>query len=253
MLNRNKHLLAMSFLAAGLLSSAANATIVELQTNQGNIKINLFDQTTPATVANFLSYVNKDAFDETVFHRAVKGFVLQGGGFIYDGKLPLSPVATDAAVINEPKHSNVKGTIAMAKLGGNPNSATNQWFINLANNSANLDVQNGGFTVFGQVVEGDMAVVEGIMNLTICREAPLINYTAAQCTANTDIAGENFVKIMNVNILDTDPASATNAGIVPVENTLIKAAPADKSDSSSGSLSALLLGLIGFVGMRRLK
>ncbi|AXT33452.1 peptidylprolyl isomerase [Pseudoalteromonas tunicata] len=248
----------MSFLAAGLLSSAANATIVELQTNQGNIKINLFDQTTPATVANFLSYVNKDAFDETVFHRAVKGFVLQGGGFIYDGKLRLSPVATDAAVINEPKHSNVKGTIAMAKLENNPNSATNQWFINLTNNNnasnpLNLDVQNGGYTVFGQVVEGDMAVVEGIMNLTICKEAPLINYTAAQCTANTVIAGENFVKIMNVNILDTDPASATNAGIVPVENTLIKAAPADKSDSSSGSLSALLLGLIGFVGMRRLK
>lgn len=253
MRHRTSHLLAMSFLATGLLSTTAQATIVELHTNQGNIKINLFDQTTPATVANFLNYVNKDAYDETVFHRAVKGFVLQGGGFFYDNTLPLKAVVSDAAVINEPKHSNLKGTIAMAKVGGNPNSATNQWFINLTNNAANLDVQNGGFTVFGQVVEGDMAIVEGIMNLTNCKEFPLVNYTATQCTENATIAGENFVKVMSISILDTDPASATNAGIVPVENTLIKAVKPQKSESSSGSLSALLLGLIGLVGVRRFK
>ena len=247
-------LLATALLTGAVYSTTAEATLVELNTNQGNIKLHLFDETTPATVANFLSYAEKGSYDETVIHRAIKGFVMQGGGFIFDDKLPLSPVATDPAVINEPKHSNVKGTIAMAKQANNPNSATNQWFINLANNSANLDVQNGGFTVFGQVVSADMAVVEGIMNLTICKEAPLINYTSTQCSENVDIAGENFVKVMSVTVLDDDPASATNAGITPIENTLIKAVPAKPSGSSgSGSFGVWLFGVLGLVALRRFK
>lgn len=252
-------LLATVLLTGAVYSTTAEATLVELNTNQGNIKLHLFDETTPATVANFLSYAEKGSYDETVIHRAIKGFVMQGGGFIFDDKLPLSPVATDSAVINEPKHSNVKGTIAMAKPANSPNGATNQWFINLKdnndpNNSLNLDQQNGGYTVFGQVVSADMAVVEGIMNLTICKEAPLINYTSTQCSDNVDIAGENFVKVMSVTILDDDPASATNAGITPIENTLIKAEPAKPNKSSgSGSFGVWLFGVLGLVALRRFK
>ena len=63
----------------------------------------------------------------------------------------MDPITTKPAVINEPVYSNVKGTIAMAKQGGNENSATSQWFFNMSDNSQNLDLQNGGFTVFGQI------------------------------------------------------------------------------------------------------
>ena len=261
-------LLASALLAGAVYSATAHATLVELNTNQGNIKLHLFDETTPATVANFLNYANKGSYDDTVIHRAITGFVMQGGGFTFEEKLPLTPVATDPAVTNEPKHSNVKGTIAMAKQANNPNSATNQWFINLTdnndpNNSLNLDQQNGGFTVFGQVVAADMAVVESIMNLTICDSSqllnfsspsPLINYTSIQCSDNTDIAEENLVKVMSVTVLDDDPASATNAGITPVENTLIKAEPTKPSSSSgSGSCGMWLMGALGLVALRRFK
>jgi peptidyl-prolyl cis-trans isomerase A (cyclophilin A) len=92
----------------------------------------------------------------------VPGFVVQGGGYYVASRgtanQTTAAVATFPAITNEfgtgPLLSNTNGTIAMAKLGGDPNSATSQWFFNLANNAANLDTQNGGFTVFGRVVGG---------------------------------------------------------------------------------------------------
>ncbi len=78
---------------------------------------------------------------------------------------PPGNVFQNPAVTNEPELSNVRGTIAMAKLGTDPNSATNQWFISLADNSANLDVQNDGFTVFGIVMDNGMDIVDVIVAL----------------------------------------------------------------------------------------
>ena len=105
----------------------------------------------------------------TFFHRSVPNFVIQGGGFLgtvngSGGAQPIS-VSTFPTVQNEPFISNIRGTIAMAKLGSDPNSATSQWFINLADNSANLDVQNGGFTVFGHVTGNGMSVADAIAAL----------------------------------------------------------------------------------------
>ncbi len=131
----------------------------------------LFDQTgagAPATVANFINYVEDDDYASSIIHRSVPGFIIQGGGFSVDSALGIAEVPADPAVVNEysPQRSNTRGTIAMAKLGNDPNSATNQWFFNLGNNSANLDTQNGGFTVFGEVIaEADLAPINAIASL----------------------------------------------------------------------------------------
>ena len=120
------------------------------------IRVTLFDAQLPQTVANFFDYINSGDYNNTIFHRLVTGFVLQGGGFTFaqSGSTgSLTPVTTLQPVPNEFGASNLSGTLAMAKVGGDPNSATSQFFFNLANNSSNLDNQNGGFTVFGQLTD----------------------------------------------------------------------------------------------------
>lgn len=146
------------FLAPLLVLAPLRAgTLVDLATPLGTMRLELFDEAKPVTVANFLGYVQSGAFAGSFAHRLEPGFVLQGGGYrVTAGNLDVVP--TGGAILNEagpfPAYSNDFGTIAMAKTAGNPNSATSQWFINLGDNSANLDFQNGGFTVFGRVVEG---------------------------------------------------------------------------------------------------
>ncbi len=136
----------------------------------GVIDINLFANLAPATVANFLSY----NYDGTIFHRLESNFVLQTGGFTFNDSgtttaTAFPPITASAPVVNEPGISNTRGTVAMAKVGGNPNSATNQFFFNLGDNSTNLDTQNGGFTVFGQVMHGGQQVVDAISGLPVFR------------------------------------------------------------------------------------
>lgn len=137
---------------------------VRLTTSAGDIVFDLVDDA-PITTANFLQYVTDKFYDGTIFHRVVAGFVIQGGGVLPDGteKPGLRP-----PIQNEfsPTRSNVRGTVAMAKVGGNPNSATSQFFVNLADNSGSLDSQNGGFTVFANVVEG-MDVVDAIAAMPV--------------------------------------------------------------------------------------
>jgi len=137
-------------------------TVVRFDTVFGDIDVELFDTATPATVQNFLGYVNRQDYDGTFFHRSAQNFVVQGGGFGFDAPSTYDPIFQDVPVDNEPGISNLRGTIAMAKLGSGPNTATNQWFFNLGDNSANLDNQNGGFTAFGQVLGSGMDVVDQI-------------------------------------------------------------------------------------------
>jgi cyclophilin family peptidyl-prolyl cis-trans isomerase len=151
-----------------LLAGAAFAqTMVRLHTVLGPIDVELFDSGAPATVANFLGYVRSGAYDNTFIHRSMPNFVIQGGGYGWNGgpvKVPAGP-----AVVNEfgADRSNVRGTIAMAKLPNQPDSATTEWFFNTANNAANLDRQNGGFTVFGRATAPSMATVDAIAALPI--------------------------------------------------------------------------------------
>lgn len=237
-----------------LLSFNVQSTVVEIRTSLGIVEVNLFDNTTPETVANFLSYVNSGAYASNVVHRSVSGFIVQAGGYQYTGPITgsvtLDNVEAGSAVVNEPKLSNVRGTIAMAKLGGQANSATSEWFINLANNSANLDIQNSGFTVFGQVTGDGMQVVDAIAKLGLLNAGgafsnlPIRNYTQTDVDNDEPVTDEHLVVITDVVV--TDATINTAANLNPVANTLINSSNNDGGDSGSGGGAfgwLLLLGL----------
>jgi peptidyl-prolyl cis-trans isomerase A (cyclophilin A) len=139
--------------------ATSKGPIVVMRTSIGRIVIALDRDKAPLSVANFIKYVRSGSYDRTIFHRVIPRFMIQGGG--YDEQLKEQP--TQPPVRNESANglSNRRGTIAMARTS-DPNSATAQFYINLANN-AQLDGAPGrpGYTVFGQVLEG-MEVVDRI-------------------------------------------------------------------------------------------
>lgn len=143
-------------------ATAAAGTVVRVSTSMGDYSIELLDAEAPLTVANFLGYVSRNDYNATYLHRVVDNFVVQGGGYrfkLFEGPIDV-PVGDP--VVNEFGASNTRGTVAMAKLGGAPDSATNQWFVNLTDNSDNLDNTDGGFTVFGTVLGDGMDVLDAI-------------------------------------------------------------------------------------------
>ncbi|MCC6285962.1 MAG: peptidylprolyl isomerase [Phycisphaerales bacterium] len=150
--------------------------VVVFETTLGDVYLELFPLDAPNTVANFLQYVQRGHYSETLVHRHQSNFVVQLGGYEYTDTNGLRRVFDEslAPIANEFGRSNQARTIAMAKFGGQPDSATNEWFINLANNSSSLDntaqpdnIDSGGFTVFGRIL-GDASwdVVTAIRNLT---------------------------------------------------------------------------------------
>ncbi len=126
------------------------------------IDLALHDAEAPLTVANFVAYVNGGRYAANFFHRSVPGFIIQNGGFYFLNDTTFDFVPTYEAVKNEPGRSNLRGTVAMANLGRAPDRATSPRFINLADNSTNLDAQNGGFTVFAHVLGDGMTVADAI-------------------------------------------------------------------------------------------
>ncbi len=139
----------------------ADSTKVQMETSLGTIVIALNAEKAPITVANFLKYVKAGHYNDTVFHRVIDGFMIQGGGFaMQDAKLVEKP--SGEGIKNEGQNGlkNLKGTISMARTN-DPDSATAQFFINVADNAALDFPNNGGYAVFGKVVEG-MDVVEAI-------------------------------------------------------------------------------------------
>jgi len=148
---------------------------VRVDTSLGTMTLQLFPSVAPETVANFLGYIDRGDYVDTIFHRIVTDFVVQTGGIRSTGILydRLEDIDSQEPVDNEPCISNVAGTIAMAKVDGDPNSATSQWFVNLGDNSANLDSQNGGFTVFGRVLGDGLDVAIAISELELALDEPL--------------------------------------------------------------------------------
>lgn len=134
--------------------------MILIKTSSGDISLKLDAENTPKTVANFLSYVNSGFYNDTIFHRVIDGFMIQGGGLTAD----MQNKATKSAVENEAKVAapNKRGTIAMARTM-DPHSATAQFFINVADNAflnySHDHPQGYGYCVFGEVVEG-MDVVD---------------------------------------------------------------------------------------------
>ena len=146
------------------LAHAANP-VVEFETNQGNFKIELYPEKAPKTVTNFLYYVNNGFYKETIFHRVISNFMIQGGGFTRK----MSEKATQPPIVNESNNGllNSAGTLAMARTN-DPNSATAQFFVNLIDNNflnyTGPEANSIGYCVFGKVTEG-MNVVRKIGQL----------------------------------------------------------------------------------------
>ncbi|QJR82255.1 peptidylprolyl isomerase [Alteromonas pelagimontana] len=139
--------------------------MVTLKTNYGDITLTLFADKAPNTVENFLNYVKKGFYDNTIFHRVIDGFMIQGGGFTAD----MEQKTNDAPIANEANNgvANEAGTIAMARTN-DPHSATAQFFINIKDNDflnfTSESVNGWGYCAFGKVTEG-MDVVEKIKNV----------------------------------------------------------------------------------------
>jgi peptidyl-prolyl cis-trans isomerase A (cyclophilin A) len=157
-------------LSLPLAATAADAPKVKLSTSAGDIVLELYPDKAPKSVENFLRYVRDKHYDNTVFHRVMDGFMIQGGGFTADlqQKPTRAPIALEAS--NGLK--NDRGTIAMARTA-NPNSATAQFFVNLVNNaSLNAPSPDGhGYAVFGKVVTG-MEVVDKIKGVAVGNQGP---------------------------------------------------------------------------------
>ena len=205
---RRLRLISPLILAIAWVNSVYAETSVILQTPLGDVHIELFDDSTPQTVANFLNYVRDGDYEKSFVHRSIPGFVIQGGGYTFVDET-VNEIPTDPPVINEPGNSNVRGTIAMAKLGGDPDSATSQWYINLVDNSDPLDSDNGGYTVFGRVTGDGMDIIDDLAGLeTWNAGSPFENLPLIDYPGSGTITEEHLVM---TNIVEADGFSI-NAG-----------------------------------------
>ncbi|MCB1096180.1 MAG: peptidylprolyl isomerase [Verrucomicrobiae bacterium] len=143
--------------------------LVRIATALGNIDVALYETHAPLTVTNFLNYVDRGDWENSFFHKSLSSSVsiIQGGGFTFAAEGQIRQVRSSSAVMNEfsADRPNVCGTIAMAKRSGAPDSATNEWFFNVSDNSQSLDSAVGGFTSFGRVMGDGMTVVKAIAAL----------------------------------------------------------------------------------------
>lgn len=194
-------LFSFSLALFSICSTAGAGTLVTLNTTLGAIDIELLDDVAPETVSNFLDYVDSDSYLESFIHRSAPGILIQGGGFTFiDSQVATIP--SNQPIANEFSRSNLRGTIAMAYFGNDPNSATTQWHINLDDNSELFDSnsEQTGFTVFGEVTASGMQIVDAIAALTVSDVGgsftmlPTINYSGGS------IVRDNLVMIDSISV-----------------------------------------------------
>ena len=193
------------------LLTTASAGLAALLRERPWIDVVLFDQPgsgAPLSAANLEAYIKAGRYNDTFIHRSVSGFVLQGGGWVWpsSGSLP-GDVDSFAPVKNEysPQRSNIRGTLAMAKVGGNPDSATSEWFFSLADNASNLDNQNGGFTVFGRVRGSSDLILMDL--LAKAKNYSISNFPISQLALElepnaTTFSSENTLRFSAVELLN---------------------------------------------------
>jgi cyclophilin family peptidyl-prolyl cis-trans isomerase len=153
------------FASQACANDASQSTKILLETSKGNIELQLYPELAPATVANFLRYVDEGFYNGTIFHRVINSFMIQGGGFDTDMKKKDVHESIQNEADNRLK--NERGTIAMARTG-EPHSATAQFFINHADNDflnhTNRSQRGWGYCVFGKVTNG-MKTVDAIADV----------------------------------------------------------------------------------------
>ncbi len=198
---------------------------------------NQSNKTTPITTNNFLEYVNDTSYDRTLIHRLVPNFVVQGGAYTWPVASSNEPdgyplrIKSKGEIINEPNNSNLMGTIAMAKVSGQPNSATSEWFINLSNNIS-LDSQNDGFSVFGHLLGDSIKNPLLLNNQSIYNvdysdvglnipELPLINIQG------NIINNDNYFSIISITAVKERPSEIQNKF-----NVIITATDSDGNQSN---------------------
>lgn len=254
-INMRLSFLLMAFL---LLPVSASAINVLIETPLGEIELEMLEDDAPNTVANFLKYVNGGNYEDTFIHRVELDFVMQGGGWTFENDIGARQVSTSGSVANEFKVSNTRGTVAMAKFENQPDSATSQWFINLDDNSDNLDNQNGGFTVFAKVVRG-MEVADAINDLNLINggpsfpSLPVIDFTVGDTIVTDNLVMTKLTELdrpflMNAGLNDAwyEPATSGQGFFITVYPTLNKVvaswftfdtelAPADATGDLVGS------------------
>jgi len=216
--SKGSYLAITLFAALSAPAPAISNTIVRVQTSLGGFELELFSDeiALTETVNNFLNYVTRGDYDDSLIHRSVPGFVVQGGGFTcVDAcrdllNLVITPIPTDPAIDDQVGLSNTRGTIAMAKAG--PDTATSQWFVNLADNSFLDDTTrpDGGFTVFGQVLGNGMRIFDAIEALPVLDASlifgiPALNELPAVRTPTVDL----FIVATSVGI-DSDGDGITD-------------------------------------------
>jgi len=188
----------------GKFSDPDTSSAARFVSSLGTFDIILFPQAAPITVDNFIDYIDGAKYDNSFIHRSpLTTSVIQGGGFRYSQAEGITEITNFGTIKNEPGLSNVRGTIAMARVGGMVNSATSQWYINTASN-ASLDSIDEGFTVFGRVATSGMAVVDQIRSLPIGNYTSQTGFSALNelpvnaATAADTLDPENLVKITSV-------------------------------------------------------
>ncbi|MBI5769877.1 MAG: peptidylprolyl isomerase [Verrucomicrobia bacterium] len=218
--------------------------VAQVDTVLGKFNVELFASDAPKTVENFMAYIAAGRWSNSIVHRSIPGFVIQMGG--YTAATPPVAIAKFAPVQNEYKRSSLRGTLAMAKIGPAPgqvptdatiNSATSEWFVNLGNNSANLDNQNGGFTVFARVIGSGMTVVDAIAAVpvynggtgTAFENVPLRDIQTGQ--SNIEIS--NLIVVRSVAITPIYPASTGSTSVLSFSVT--SSNPAVATAALSGS------------------
>lgn len=194
---------------SGKFQDPDTASAARFLTNLGSFDIIFFPSAAPKTVNNFIDYMDAMKYDNVIVHRAPPGFVVQTGGYKYTKGTGFTEVVKLDPVMNEPGISNLRGTVAMAKIGGMPDSATSEWFVNLGDNSANLDSQNGGFTVFGRIPDKGMTVIDKISNLPTASytvTVDSVDRTFEDLPINDTVAPAVLPRQKLVKILSTGPA-----------------------------------------------